>query len=56
MRSFEDLLNNFKKRYLIFNGTEYEATSEEEYEKAFGLICERMRAGEKGRVVESYRA
>lgn len=56
MESIEDLLNQFNKRYLIFKGTEYVATTEEEYKKAFEIICERMRAGEKGRVVESYRA
>lgn len=50
------LLDQFNKRYLIFKGTEYEATTVNQYRKALKAIDKRVKAGEKGRIVESYRA
>lgn len=50
------LLEQFTKRYLIFKETEYEATSVSAYRRALKKIDKRIAAGERGRIVESYRA
>lgn len=52
----KEFFSQFNKRYLIFKGTEYDATSVNQYRKALKKIDKRIKNGEKGRVVESYRA
>lgn len=50
------IFSKFKKRYLIFKGDEYEATSVNQYRKALKKIDKRVKNGEKGRIIESYRS
>lgn len=52
----KEIFKDFNKRYLIFKETEYEATSVSAYRRALKKIDKRIQAGERGRIVESYRA
>lgn len=52
----KEIFDDFSKRLLIFKGDEYPATTVNEYRKSLKKIDKRIKNGEKGRVVESYRA